>query len=195
VRLWFANHLPIHAVMFARRLVSAAAPFDEQLAVYEDWDFWHRLARGHTFLHVPGVSATYRLLGQSGLTRERDEALSRNARRAIYLKWLPSLDADTLDRLATAGELARGKAREAVAAGEAAIAGRARDVAALEVRLAEYRAKEALLAQQLKDLAIELARQATEAAHAANAQAAALAQVQARAESTRKPFVPTPRPN
>jgi GT2 family glycosyltransferase len=84
VRLWFANHLPIHAVMFARRLVSAAAPFDEQLAVYEDWDFWHRLARGHTFLHVPGVSATYRLLGQSGLTRERDEALSRNARRAIY---------------------------------------------------------------------------------------------------------------
>ncbi len=189
-RLWFANYLPIHAVMFARRLLSGEAAFDEQLAVYEDWDFWHRLARQHNFVHVPGVSATYRLLGQSGLTRERDEDLSRQARQAIYRKWLPRLDADTLDRLATAGEQARGKARDAVAAGEAAIAGRARDVSTLEVRLAEHRATEALLARQLKDLSLEHARQSAEQARAAERRAAELAdahaaekaQVQARVE-------------
>ena len=190
-RLWFGNYLPIHAVMFHRDLLGDELPFDEQLAVYEDWDFWQRLAQRQAFLHVPGVSATYRLLGQSGLTHARDEALSREARRTIYRKWLPRLDAETLDRLATAGELARGQAREAVAAGEAAIAARARDVAALQAQLAGQQAAHVALTRQLDALSHEHARQAAaqaweaarQAAEAATAHAAALAQLQSRAET------------
>ena len=63
-RLWLANYLPIHAVLFARDLVAAGARFDEDLEVYEDWDFWRQLAERQTFLHVGGVSATYRLVGE-----------------------------------------------------------------------------------------------------------------------------------
>lgn len=190
-RLWLGNYLPIHAVMFHRGLLGDEPPFDEQLAVYEDWDFWRRLSRRQVFLHVPGVSATYRLLGQSGLTHERDETLSRQARATIYRKWLPQLDAETLDRLATAGELARGQAREAVAAGETAIAARARDVAALQAQLAGQQAAHEALTRQLQALSLEHARQAAaqaweaarQAAEAATAHAAALAQLQARAEA------------
>lgn len=106
-RLWLANYLPIHAVMFARRLFDAGYRFDEDLQVYEDWDFWQRLAREHRFVHVPGPSATYRLIGQSGLSADRDEALTHAARQAVYRKWLPQMDAAQLARLATNAERAR----------------------------------------------------------------------------------------
>ena len=106
-RLWLANYLPIHAVMFARRLFDKGARFDEALPVYEDWDFWQRLAREHRFLHVPGVSATYRLIGDSGLSADRDEAYAHAAREAVYRQWLPQMTAGQLERLATGAERAR----------------------------------------------------------------------------------------
>lgn len=117
-RLWLANYLPIHAVMFARRLHAEGARFDEALPVYEDWDFWHQLARSHRFLHVPGVSATYRLIGDSGLSAGRDEALSHEARQAVYRKWLPQMDSAQLERLAAQAELSR-EAEAKLRAGQA----------------------------------------------------------------------------
>lgn len=38
-RLWLANFLPIHAVLFSRQ-AAAGLRFDADLPVYEDWDFW-----------------------------------------------------------------------------------------------------------------------------------------------------------
>jgi hypothetical protein len=77
-RLWLGNYLPIHAVLFSRRFVDAGLRFDEALPVYEDWDFWQQLAQQGPFLHVPGASATYRLVGDSGLSHAGDpEAVRR----------------------------------------------------------------------------------------------------------------------
>ncbi|WP_305807299.1 hypothetical protein, partial [Stenotrophomonas sp. YIM B06876] len=61
--------LPIHAVLFRRSAVrAAAAHFDEQLPVMEDWDFWCQLSHQGPFVHVPGIGATYRQgLGTSQL--------------------------------------------------------------------------------------------------------------------------------
>jgi GT2 family glycosyltransferase len=112
-RLWCANFLPIHAVMFARALVTAERRFDEALPVYEDWDFWQQLAQHERFLHVPGVSASYRLVGDSGLSAEQDAALAKTWRLAFYRKWLPRLDAAALERVAAQAEHGRGAAREA----------------------------------------------------------------------------------
>lgn len=68
-RLQGVNHLPIHAVLFRTAPVHAAgARFAVDLPVLEDWDFWCQLSRLGHFVHVPGISATYRQgLGSSHL--------------------------------------------------------------------------------------------------------------------------------
>lgn len=114
VRLWQANYLPIHAVLFARSLCHEGARFDETFDVYEDWDFWTQLAQRSPFIHVPGVSASYRMLGDSGLTHRIDTDLTQRAREAFYAKWrahIPPADLaeataraeQTLDLRATLG--------------------------------------------------------------------------------------------
>jgi GT2 family glycosyltransferase len=108
-RLWLANFLPIHAVLFSRELVGRGCRFDEAFEVYEDWDFWHQVARHGSLRHVDGVSATYRLVGDSGLSADRDEARSLAHRQRFYAKWLPRLDATEAEQVATYAELTRGR--------------------------------------------------------------------------------------
>jgi GT2 family glycosyltransferase len=121
-RLWCANFLPIHAVMFARKLISTARRFDEAFKVYEDWDFWQQLAHTERFLHVQGVSASYRLIGDSGLSAEQDARLAHTWRLAFYRKWLPALDAAGLEQVASHAEHARSAAQALRAAADAAAA-------------------------------------------------------------------------
>ncbi|WP_462116748.1 PIG-L family deacetylase, partial [Lysobacter xanthus] len=67
-RQLFWNRLPIHAVLFRRRLLDTCS-FDVDLDAYEDWDFWMQVCLQSRLVRVPGVSAVYRAsLGQSGLT-------------------------------------------------------------------------------------------------------------------------------
>ncbi|WP_447958036.1 glycosyltransferase [Vreelandella sp. EE7] len=88
------NTLPIHAVLFRMAVVRENGyRFDTQFIELEDWDFWLQLSRQGDFLHVPGVSATYRLaLGESGLSQQRDLHTYQNARSAIWQKWLRHVD-------------------------------------------------------------------------------------------------------
>ena len=152
LRLWSANRLAIHAVLFDRRLVDEGLHFDESLAVYEDWDFWFQIARRERFLHVPGASATYRLVGNSGTSTAHDEATSHALRRPFYDKWLPHLDAATLEALAAGAEHARGNLAEALRQLHEArsalltvdlesMADRDRQIDALRVRLAASEAQ------------------------------------------------------
>ncbi len=107
-RLLLANFLPIHAVMFRRdAVIAAGARFDESMPVYEDWDFWRQLSLAGRFVHLPGVSATYRLIGDSGLSAQASRQVVREGRARFYAKWLPRLDSAELDRLATTAELHR----------------------------------------------------------------------------------------
>lgn len=146
LRLWCGNFLPIHAVLFAAATVRAQGQqFDEGLAVYEDWDFWHRLARHGRFLHVPGESATYRLIGASGLSVEEDRAFARQARLAVYRRWLPSLQVDELEQLGAMVERGRGDLQRARA-----------EVHGLAHELGGAQQERADLARQLGDA--ELAR-------------------------------------
>lgn len=86
-RLWQANFIPIHAVLFQRNLLFSGARFDEQFDVYEDWDFWAQLAISTPFSHIVGVSATYRLAGNSGLSSDADYHFVQQARSIFYGKW------------------------------------------------------------------------------------------------------------
>jgi O-antigen biosynthesis protein len=81
------NFIPIHAVMFSRTLQDRGVRFDEELNHYEDWDFWLQLARHTTFIHLPGVSAVYRMHESSGV--HNDAGPLGAATRQIYDKWQP----------------------------------------------------------------------------------------------------------
>lgn len=88
-RLWVANYIPIHALLFSRQAVEQAGlRFDPSLDVYEDWDFWMQLQSCGRFQHVDRVSATYRLTGSSGVVTNPDHDLIARSREKFYAKWL-----------------------------------------------------------------------------------------------------------
>jgi FMN phosphatase YigB (HAD superfamily)/glycosyltransferase involved in cell wall biosynthesis len=89
-RLRAANFLPIHAVLFERSLLDDGCRFREDLECLEDWDFWLQVASLTEFLHVPEVSAIYRVaLGTSGLSESADAERHIANRALIFESWLP----------------------------------------------------------------------------------------------------------
>ncbi len=69
VRLSVGNYIPIHSALFERSLVSDdGCRFDEALDHCEDWDFWLQVASKTQLVHVPEVSAAYRMPGGSALS-------------------------------------------------------------------------------------------------------------------------------
>ncbi len=88
-KLFSSNFIPIHALMFSRSLLDeSGAQFDEDMEIYEDWDFWIQLSNYTTFLHINKISASYRAaLGNSGLSLNIDESLQREGRELIFDKW------------------------------------------------------------------------------------------------------------
>lgn len=84
--LQFQNYLPIHSMMFRMEAVHrpTASRFDEDLALFEDWDFWLQLAAKGDFKRVSGVSALYELDASTG----SGHAVSNGALRESMLQRL-----------------------------------------------------------------------------------------------------------
>lgn len=86
------NFLPIHAVLFARSLLTEGCRVDTDLPLFEDWDFWLQVAQLTDYLHVPGVSAVYRRdLGASGHALADGNRFA--ALRSFYARWQQRADA------------------------------------------------------------------------------------------------------
>lgn len=68
LRLLLENYIPIHAALFRLERVRSDAElrFDPEFDLFEDWDFWLQLLQLGDFVHVPGVSAWYRIHSASG---------------------------------------------------------------------------------------------------------------------------------
>lgn len=88
--LHLQNYLPIHAVLFRLDVVrQSGCRFDETLPLFEDWDFWLKLAAKGEFKRVAGVSALYALDPVTGSghavvnSQERDTALQLFATRLL----------------------------------------------------------------------------------------------------------------
>lgn len=71
VELAVENYLPIHAVLFYRRVWDAGCRFSTALDMYEDWHFWLQVARLGGFQRHPRATACYRL-DISGVGGETD---------------------------------------------------------------------------------------------------------------------------
>ena len=88
--LHLQNYLPIHAVLFRLDVVrQSGCRFDETLPLFEDWDFWLKLAAKGEFKRVAGISALYALDPVTGSghavvnSQERDTALQLFATRLL----------------------------------------------------------------------------------------------------------------
>ncbi len=87
-RLLTSNFIPIHALLFSRELIGEnGARFDENMDVYEDWDFWLQLSCRTSFLHLNKISAVYRGLGDSRVGLTANEDMQQQGREHLFDKW------------------------------------------------------------------------------------------------------------
>lgn len=88
LRLRFENFLPLHAVLVDREAaLRHGCRFDEQLDLFEDWDWWLQLARHGRFVRVQGVSARYIAATGPGSGVFVDDARAAAARERLQRKW------------------------------------------------------------------------------------------------------------
>jgi len=85
--LYAGNYIPIHALVFSKKLIQQGCCFDENFTVYEDWDFWLQLSQKTDFYHSELVTATYFSSGDSGVGINSDPFIDYNHRLKIYKKW------------------------------------------------------------------------------------------------------------
>lgn len=85
IRQLAGNLTPIHAVLFRRSVLDLGCRFDEQLDCYEDWDFWLQLSKSAPMVHLPGLSAMYRIHASSGV--HEDAGPLGTAAAVVYRKW------------------------------------------------------------------------------------------------------------
>ena len=85
LRLLSGNWMALHSVLFSTRLRNLGCRFDEQLKLYEDWDFWLQAAEHTSFLFVPETTAFYRTHESSGV--HQHAAFYSEPAQIIYDKW------------------------------------------------------------------------------------------------------------
>lgn len=88
--LRLANYIPIHGLLFRQSVLEGETPcrFDEQLDIYEDWDFWLQLLKWGCFQHHDRISAYYRIHEGSGLGAVMvDQQRALVAFQMIVTKW------------------------------------------------------------------------------------------------------------
>lgn len=84
-RLLAGNLTPIHGVLFRKTVLDRGCRVDETLDRYEDWDFWLQISRLGPMVHLPGVSAVYRIHASSGV--HEDVGPLGTSAQEVYEKW------------------------------------------------------------------------------------------------------------
>ena len=80
-----ANLFVLHTVLFDLSLRQSGCRFDEDLNIYEDWDFWLQASEHTDFFFVQKPTAYYRIHDSSGVHQQ--VAFAGDAYRQIYRKW------------------------------------------------------------------------------------------------------------
>ncbi len=98
--IYASNFMPIHSVLFRCSAYTLnGCRFDENLSIYEDWDFWIQLSSLGNFKHVEGIGAYYALAhGGSSDVHNRDK--NRYAKSKIFEKWQKSWKTKEIEFLA-----------------------------------------------------------------------------------------------
>ncbi|MDO7639476.1 MAG: glycosyltransferase, partial [OM182 bacterium] len=97
------NFMPIHSVLFRSQALAAGCRVDENLDIYEDWDFWLQVARLGRIHHVDKITAFYRAGGDSETAVDTEQekydakSLSGKWREKVLAKWAPTWSAAELN--------------------------------------------------------------------------------------------------
>jgi glycosyltransferase involved in cell wall biosynthesis len=94
------NYIALHAAMFRRHAIEGGVSFDEDLDVYEDWDFFLQLAARGPFVHVDQITACYRSGGASAVGLSGNEQGRRAGRARVFDKWRRRWSGEELAELA-----------------------------------------------------------------------------------------------
>lgn len=149
--LKFGNFMPIHGVLFNRKLVALGCHFDERFDLYEDWDFWLQVEEHTPFAFIPGVSAAYRIDAVSGAGVKTDTERARHATTMLYAKWSVFQTEAVFQQLITRA-LSRRHLERQLASIQRALVDRDGEVRRLAV-LATYQQEQAALSAQAADVA------------------------------------------
>ncbi len=86
LRLLAGNSIALNSALFSTKLIALGCRFDEQLDLFEDWDFWiQALQHSPSFVFVPQASAFYRIHASSGVHEQ--VRFHSDAYRKVYEKW------------------------------------------------------------------------------------------------------------
>ena len=99
VTLLAGNYIPFHAILFHRSLVEKGVRLDEQLDLYEDWDFLLQLSRLSGFVHQEDLTALYRITEQTGFGIHADQVEAVSATRMVHAKWRKLWSTKQVDEL------------------------------------------------------------------------------------------------
>ncbi len=100
------NLTPIHSVLFKSSVLSKGLSFKESLDLYEDWDFWLQLAQLTIFVHLPGVSAAYRIHDSSGVHAELSKSVGHLQKlQQFWMNSAPVSQSNLMDRVWAFAEL------------------------------------------------------------------------------------------
>jgi|GEM_PF-557025 len=91
------NYIPIHAVLFSRELLAQGCRFDENLAAFEDWDFWIQVSQFSDFYHLAEFGGDYRQTGDSdgGTFQQTDK--TEFYRLQVINKWKQQTTAEEME--------------------------------------------------------------------------------------------------
>lgn len=96
-KLLSGNFMVMHSVLFDVALRQLGCRFDEQLDLFEDWDFWLQASRHTDFLFVPKPSAIYRIHQSSGVHSQ--VRFVDASYQIIYSKWRDLWSAEQLSQI------------------------------------------------------------------------------------------------
>lgn len=96
-RILLKNDVPLLALGHERALAEEAGGFDPAFDLFEDWDFLIRLARCASVVHVPAVTAVYRVHEGVNVTEKTPwgSPPSQEARLQLYTKHASALTPGT----------------------------------------------------------------------------------------------------
>lgn len=86
-QLLAANFIPIHAVLFCRKILDLGCRVDESFDVYEDWDFLIQMSQHGDFLKIAGLSAVERITEHADFGINRGNEKTTQSEWRVHKKW------------------------------------------------------------------------------------------------------------
>lgn len=90
LKLFAGNFMQMGAVLFHRHLLARGCRFDEDMLLYQDWDFWLQISRHTHFAHSPRLTNNWRVQnGQSGagIGPNANRTLQEEYEQRVKAKW------------------------------------------------------------------------------------------------------------